>query len=111
MRILKTLTTTALIAGSTATVALAQPTSPSDNPNQVPTSAAAASSAMPPSPALRAARKHARLMCDSDLTKACPDARPGAGGGLGQCMKQHYQEFSPDCQSALKSLRLARQAQ
>lgn len=111
MRLLNILALPVLITGATATIALAQPAAQPVDPSQVPPSAASASNTMPPSPALRAARKQVRLMCDSDLAKACPDAHAGPRGGLGQCIKQHFRDFSADCQGALKSLRQVRQSQ
>jgi hypothetical protein len=110
MRIFKALAATVLITSAGATIAMAQPTSSSNSPGPASPPVGAASSAMSPSPALRAARRDVRKMCASDLAKACPDARPGKGGGMAQCMKQHYGEFSSSCQDALKSMREARQA-
>jgi hypothetical protein len=70
----------------------------------------AAQSTLPPSPTVRAARKNMRLVCAPDLARACPDARPGKGGGLAQCMKQHHGEFAAACQDAITSLRQAKRA-
>jgi len=48
--------------------------------------------------------------CAADLQKACPDAKPGPGGGRWQCMKAHLGEFSQPCQSAIADMKAKMQA-
>ena len=52
-----------------------------------------------------------REACMTDFQKACPDARPGPGGGMRECVKAHFKEFSPPCQSALQAMRARMQAE
>jgi hypothetical protein len=51
-----------------------------------------------------------REACAADMQKACPDAKPGPGGGMAMCGKQHFSEFSQPCQSALVAMRARMQA-
>jgi hypothetical protein len=51
-----------------------------------------------------------REACAADMQKACPDAKPGPGGGMGACGRQHFSEFSQPCQSALLAMRARMQA-
>jgi len=46
----------------------------------------------------------------ADFQKACPDAKPGPGGGMRECAKAHLSEFSQPCQSALQAMRARMQA-
>ena len=50
-----------------------------------------------------------RQACAADITKFCPDAKPGPGGGMRECMMTHHADFSSDCQAALAQMRAARQ--
>ena len=52
-----------------------------------------------------------RQACMADFQKACPDAKPGPGGGMRECAKAHFTEFSQPCQSALQAMRARMQAQ
>ena len=51
-----------------------------------------------------------RQACMADIQKACPDAKPGPGGGMRECAKAHFKEFSQPCQSALIAMRARMQA-
>jgi hypothetical protein len=51
-----------------------------------------------------------RQACTADFQKACPDAKPGPGGGMRECAKAHFKEFSQPCQSALIAMRARMQA-
>jgi hypothetical protein len=51
-----------------------------------------------------------RQACMADLQKACPDAKPGPGGGMRECARAHFSEFSQPCQSALQAMRARMQA-
>ena len=51
-----------------------------------------------------------RTACAADFQKACPDAKPGPGGGMGQCARAHFTEFSSPCQSAIQAMRARMQA-
>ena len=51
-----------------------------------------------------------RQACMADFQKACPDAKPGPGGGMRECAKAHFSEFSQPCQSALQAMRARMQA-
>jgi hypothetical protein len=46
-----------------------------------------------------------RQLCMPDFQKFCPDARPGPGGGIRECIKAHLGDFSPACQSAIAARR------
>jgi Skp family chaperone for outer membrane proteins len=48
--------------------------------------------------------------CAADFQKACPDAKPGPGGGRWQCVKGHLSEFSQPCQSAIADMKAKVQA-
>ncbi|HZZ87519.1 MAG TPA: hypothetical protein VFE13_04200 [Caulobacteraceae bacterium] len=48
--------------------------------------------------------------CAADFQKACPDAKPGPGGGRGQCVRSHLSEFSQSCQSAIATMKAKLQA-
>ena len=52
-----------------------------------------------------------RQACMADFQKACPDAKPGPGGGMRECAKAHFTTFSQPCQSALQAMRARMQAQ
>ena len=49
-----------------------------------------------------------RQACAADIQKACPDAKPGPGGGMRECVAAHHAEFSQPCQSAIAQIRAAR---
>jgi hypothetical protein len=51
-----------------------------------------------------------RQACMADIQKACPDAKPGPGGGMRECARAHFKEFSQPCQSALIAMRARMQA-
>ena len=46
-----------------------------------------------------------RQTCMPDFQKFCPDARPGLGGGIRDCIKAHLTDFSTACQSAIAARR------
>jgi hypothetical protein len=50
-----------------------------------------------------------RQACAADFQKFCPDAKPGKGGGLRECVVAHHDNFSDACKSAIASMRAARQ--
>jgi hypothetical protein len=52
-----------------------------------------------------------RQVCMADIQKACPDAKPGPGGGVRECIVAHHTEFSQPCQDAIAQMRAARQQQ
>jgi hypothetical protein len=43
--------------------------------------------------------------CSADFQKYCPDAKPGPGGGLKQCVVAHFSSLSAPCKQALMSMR------
>ena len=50
-----------------------------------------------------------RQACMADFQKFCPDARPGPGGGMRECVQAHLTDFSTGCQSAIAARRAERQ--
>jgi hypothetical protein len=52
-----------------------------------------------------------RQACAADLQKLCPDAKPGPGGGMRECVKAHFSELSKPCQGAIMSMRARMQQQ
>lgn len=52
-----------------------------------------------------------RQACMADAQKLCPDAKPGPGGGLRACMKDHYASLSDACKSAIAQMRAQHQHQ
>ncbi len=52
-----------------------------------------------------------RQVCMADFQKACPSAKPGPGGGMRECAKDHFKEFSQPCQTALMQMRARMQQQ
>jgi len=50
-----------------------------------------------------------RQACAADFQKFCPDAKPGKGGGLRECVVAHHTDFSDACKSAIAAMRAARQ--
>jgi hypothetical protein len=52
-----------------------------------------------------------RQACAADFQKFCPDAKPGPGGGLRECVAAHHADFSDACKSAIAAMRAARQQQ
>ena len=55
------------------------------------------------------AQPDVRTACAADFQKACPDAKPGPGGGLRECVIAHQAEFSDGCKAALAAMMAARQ--
>ncbi len=59
-------------------------------------------------PALRRPSRRRRRRapaCMADIQKACPSAKPGPGGGMRECARDHFKEFSQPCQTALMQMR------
>lgn len=52
-----------------------------------------------------------REACAADIQKACPDARPGPGGGMRECIKGHWDQLSDGCRAAITKMRAAHQQQ
>jgi hypothetical protein len=52
-----------------------------------------------------------RQACGADIQKYCPDAKPGPGGGLRDCVMKNHDSFSDSCKAALAQMRSARQQQ
>jgi hypothetical protein len=52
-----------------------------------------------------------RTACTADFQKYCPDAKPGPGGGIRECVVAHHADFSQQCMSAIMAARQARQQQ
>jgi hypothetical protein len=50
-----------------------------------------------------------RQACAADIQKFCPDAKPGPGGGMRECVVKNHDSFSPGCQAAIAQMRAARQ--
>jgi hypothetical protein len=50
-----------------------------------------------------------RKACAADIQRLCPDAKPGPGGGLRMCLRDHQNDLSADCRSALAAMRQQRQ--
>ncbi|HEY2051973.1 MAG TPA: cysteine rich repeat-containing protein [Caulobacteraceae bacterium] len=48
---------------------------------------------------------HVRKACAADIQRLCPDAKPGPGGGLRACLRDHQNDLSADCRSALAAMR------
>lgn len=51
-----------------------------------------------------------RQACMADFQKFCPDARPGPGGAIRDCIKAHLTDFSSGCQSAIATRRAQMQS-
>ena len=49
-----------------------------------------------------------RQACSADLEKLCPGVQPG-GGRIGQCLREHQDQVSEGCKSALATARSRRQ--
>jgi len=49
-----------------------------------------------------------RGACRADLEKLCPGVQPG-GGRIGQCLREHQDQVSDSCKSALAAARARRQ--
>jgi Cysteine rich repeat len=45
-----------------------------------------------------------RKACAADIQRLCPDAQPGHGG-LRMCLRDHQNDLSDDCRSALAAMR------
>jgi hypothetical protein len=52
----------------------------------------------------------ARQACMADIQKLCPDAKPGPGGTLRQCIRDHFSALSAPCQSAIRARMQQRQS-
>jgi len=50
-----------------------------------------------------------RQACQADLQKVCPDAKPGPGGSLRQCVRDHFGALSAPCQDAIRARMQQRQ--
>lgn len=64
--------------------------------------AAGAAAAQQGSPPPGAA--HVRQACAADIQRLCPDAQPGRGG-VRMCLRDHQNELSDDCRSAIAAMR------
>jgi Cysteine rich repeat len=62
--------------------------------------AAVAQDASSPPPGAMQVRK----ACAADIQRLCPDAQPGHGG-LRMCLRDHQNDLSADCRSALAAMR------
>jgi hypothetical protein len=51
-----------------------------------------------------------RATCPADFQKYCPDAKPGPGGGLRECVTAHFKEFTKPCQDAIIEMRTRMQS-
>ena len=49
-----------------------------------------------------------RQACAADIQKFCPDAKPGPGGGMRECIMSHQSSLSDGCKTALAQMRAAR---
>ena len=52
----------------------------------------------------------ARAACQADIQKFCPDAKPGPGGTLRACIRDHQAQLSDGCKAAIAAMIAARQA-
>lgn len=52
-----------------------------------------------------------REACAADLQKVCPNATPGPGGTLRECIRDHFSELSDPCKQALMAMRQQMQQQ
>ena len=52
-----------------------------------------------------------REACAADIQKACPDAKPGPGGGMRECIQGHWDQLSDGCKAAITKMRAMRQQQ
>jgi hypothetical protein len=52
-----------------------------------------------------------RQACAADIQKACPDAKPGPGGGMRECIKAHWDQLSDGCKAAITKMRAEHQQQ
>ena len=48
--------------------------------------------------------------CQADVGKYCPGLTPG-DGKLGPCLREHHEQFSPECKQALRAMRQAHRPQ
>jgi multidrug efflux system membrane fusion protein len=46
-----------------------------------------------------------RAACAADFAKLCPNAQPGPGGGMRECVQAHRDELSSACKAAIEQLR------
>ena len=69
---------------------------------------ASAANAQPADGGHGGGRGAVRQACAADIQKACPDAKPGRGGGMRECVVAHYDSFSQGCQAAITQMRAAR---
>jgi hypothetical protein len=54
-------------------------------------------------------RAAVRAACGADIQKYCPDAKPGPGGGMRDCIMKNHDSFSDSCKTALAQMRSHRQ--
>jgi hypothetical protein len=52
-----------------------------------------------------------RQVCAADFQKLCPDAKPGPGGGLRECVQAHFNDLSDPCKQAILAMRQQMQQQ
>jgi len=50
-----------------------------------------------------------RQACAADIQKLCPDAKPGPGGGMRECVRDHFDALSDGCKAAIAEMRARRQ--
>jgi hypothetical protein len=50
-----------------------------------------------------------REACQADMQKLCPDAKPGPGGGMRECIKSNFDKLSTPCQDAINKMRAEHQ--
>jgi len=50
-----------------------------------------------------------RQACAADIQKACPDAKPGPGGGMRECIQGHWDQLSDGCKAAITKMRAEHQ--
>jgi hypothetical protein len=55
------------------------------------------------------ARAAVRQACMADIQKFCPDAKPGPGGGMRECMMKNHDSFSDPCKAAIDQMRASHQ--
>lgn len=51
----------------------------------------------------------ARAACQADIQKLCPNARPGPGGGMRECVTSNWGHLSDPCKTAITQMRAMRQ--
>jgi len=50
-----------------------------------------------------------RAACMADFQKLCPNAKPGPGGGMRECVRSNWDHLSDACKAAITQMRAARQ--